>query len=391
MNQSEIKSKCLKISDLKSDVKNIADSLHSKDASLNILFVSNNCDYDELSLQCREFFGNNLIACSTAGEIAPKGYATETITGMAFHGDEFISDTIVIDNLQDIHINNLESVKLQFETFQKQFNLIKEKHQRLLPNSQMFGLLLIDGLSIREELITSIIANSIGNTPLIGGSAADGLDFTKTKVFHNGEFHNNIATLTFISTTRPFEIFKNQHFTGSEQKIIITDSDPEQRIVKEIDGMPAAEAYAKHLGMEIKDFTPETFSKHPLMLKVANDWYVRSIQKVNPDQSITFYCAIDNGLVLTIANRENIVTNTQELFRNLNKKIGPIDNCLLFECILRQIETNGLPHKEKKSLINTYQKNNTIGFHTYGEQFGGLHINQTITGVAFGRSKDSAA
>jgi hypothetical protein len=30
------------------------------------------------------------------------------------------------------------------------------------------------------------------------------------------------------------------------------------------------------------------------------------------------------------------------------------------------------------------QENNTIGFHTYGEQFRGVHVNQTLVGIAFG-------
>jgi hypothetical protein len=29
-------------------------------------------------------------------------------------------------------------------------------------------------------------------------------------------------------------------------------------------------------------------------------------------------------------------------------------------------------------------KNNTVGFNTYGEQFRGLHINQTLVGIAIG-------
>jgi hypothetical protein len=32
------------------------------------------------------------------------------------------------------------------------------------------------------------------------------------------------------------------------------------------------------------------------------------------------------------------------------------------------------------------KSNNTVGFNTYGEQFQGVHINQTITGIAIGMS-----
>jgi hypothetical protein len=32
-----------------------------------------------------------------------------------------------------------------------------------------------------------------------------------------------------------------------------------------------------------------------------------------------------------------------------------------------------------------YRQNGVIGFHTYGEQYGSMHVNQTFTGVAIGR------
>jgi hypothetical protein len=31
-----------------------------------------------------------------------------------------------------------------------------------------------------------------------------------------------------------------------------------------------------------------------------------------------------------------------------------------------------------------YQKHRVVGFHTYGEQLNAMHLNQTLTGVAFG-------
>jgi hypothetical protein len=31
-----------------------------------------------------------------------------------------------------------------------------------------------------------------------------------------------------------------------------------------------------------------------------------------------------------------------------------------------------------------FQRNNTVGFSTYGEQYGGVHVNQTFTGIAIG-------
>ena len=43
------------------------------------------------------------------------------------------------------------------------------------------------------------------------------------------------------------------------------------------------------------------FATHPLLVRLGGAEHVRSIQKANPDGSLTFYSAIDEGLVLTLA------------------------------------------------------------------------------------------
>jgi hypothetical protein len=43
----------------------------------------------------------------------------------------------------------------------------------------------------------------------------------------------------------------------------------------------------------------------------------------------------------------------------------------------------------KEALGKLFADNNVVGFSTYGEQFVGVHVNQTFTGVAIGRKKAS--
>jgi hypothetical protein len=35
------------------------------------------------------------------------------------------------------------------------------------------------------------------------------------------------------------------------------------------------------------------------------------------------------------------------------------------------------------------RRNNAVGFNTYGEQFRGMHVNQTLTGIAIGSTRNS--
>src|SRR4029079_16026395 len=77
---------------------------------------------------------------------------------------------------------------------------------------QVFGMLLIDGLSRQEEAVVTSISRFLDPVPLFGGSAGDGLAFGVTCVFANGTFHTNAAVLALIETNHPFSVFKFDHF-----------------------------------------------------------------------------------------------------------------------------------------------------------------------------------
>ena len=55
---------------------------------------------------------------------------------------------------------------------------------------------------------------------------------------------------------------------------------------------------------------------------------------------------------------------------------------LTCDCILRKLEIveSGLQDRVGDIL----RANNAVGFNTYGEQFCGVHVNQTLTGIALG-------
>ncbi len=116
-------------------------------------------------------------------------------------------------------------------------------------------------------------------------------------------------------------------------------------------------------------------AKNPTIVLIGKNEYVRSIQSVNQDGSITFYCAVDLGIVLRLAKG-------RDLYTSLEKSINDIQTMITFDCILRRLElleSNQLA--EVGALLSSY---NVGGFSIYGEQVDGLHVNQTCTGIAIG-------
>jgi hypothetical protein len=246
----------------------------------------------------------------------------------------------------------------------------------------MFGLLMIDGLSIMEEQVISFLYNQLDGISIIGGSAGDDLRFKETKIYWDGRFVSDAAVFTLFETTLPFYVFKTQHFKPTEKKLVITGADPFRRIVTEINAEPAAQEFARILGLPITDLNPMVFSKYPLMLKLGDHWYVRSIQKVNEDESLSFFCAIDVGLVLTVARGDDLVSDLKDELESICRKIPEPKLIIGFDCILRKLEI--LEKDLLKDVGNLLNKLNFVGFSTYGEQYDSVHVNQTLTGVAIG-------
>lgn len=349
--------------------------------ALVIFFCSSEYDLDVLAAEMNRLFpGIQVVGCTTAGEIGPSGYRTHSLSGASFAAGSCVAVSGLLDNLSQFDIargHSFGQALLQ--------RLESQAPQADAKNS--FALLLIDGLSKREEPVTHALQHALDDLTLFGGSAGDDLKFARTSVFCEGSFHSDSAVLTLINTSLPFKIFKTQHFTATEQRLVVTEADPARRIVKEINGLPAAEEYARLLGVDVKELNPMSFAASPVVVMIDGTDYVRSIQKANPDGSLTFFCAIEEGLVLRVAHGVDLVSNLQQTFAKLHAEIGEPQFVLACDCILRNLEIsqNGL----KEVVGEIFKRNNAIGFSSYGEQFHGVHVNQTLTGIAIGAEKQN--
>jgi hypothetical protein len=164
--------------------------------------------------------------------------------------------------------------------------------------------------------------------------------------------------------------------------MVITRADPANRIVHEINAEPAAAEYARLIGARPADLTPALFASHPPVVKIGGEHYARSIRSANADGSLTFYGAIDEGVVMTLGETGDIVANLESLFDELELKVGQIDRVLGFDCVLNGLEIRQRQIADRVSRL--YADRGVVGFNTYGEQLRTLHMNQTFSGLAIG-------
>lgn len=312
--------------------------------------------------------------CSTAGEITPGGYAEGCVLAMLFPSDRFHASARMIENVSTAR---MEAVVGQVQELRREFEQTSDASA-----GQTFAVLLIDGLSRAEEAITSALYWSLDDIPLVGGSAGDNMRFDRTTLVHNGTVCSNCAIVILVRSRVPFHIFKTENFTPTAKKLVVTASDPDTRTVYEINAEPAADAYAAAIQVPAGSLSSANFASYPLVVRVGGEYYCRSIQKLNDDGSLSFFCAIDNGIVLTIAEPMGMVESTRARLGEVAAQLGGIDVVLGFDCVLRRLDAEN--RQSFTAISKLYRENNIIGFGTYGEQYRSMHLNQTFTGIAFG-------
>jgi hypothetical protein len=350
-------------------------ALTMPDLALAIVYCAASYDRDTLGRALAELFGPDapVIGCTTAGEITPAGYLAGSVTGVSLGGPRVVAHTERIDHLREGAVSSSEAAA------RAALAGMRERGDAASA-AGCFGFLLCDGMSMQEEVVAATLHANLSGIQVAGGSAADGLRFGATHLYHRGQFHTDCALLTLVSTPAAFKVFKTEHFVPSSGKMVITGAEPARRLVTGINGEPAALAYARALGVQVDELHTMVLAAHPVVVTVGGNLYVRSVQKVNDDGSLTFFCAIDEGIELTAARGVDLVKNLEDAFAGIQRELGPPALVLGCDCIQRSLEIGRRGCREQVAAI--LMANNVIGFATYGEQFNGLHVNQTFTGVA---------
>jgi len=372
--------------DPKKAVQELYDAIYQANASFAVFYCSANYDLIALEQALSEIFADiPLIGCTTAGEIGPSGLFDDGLTGFTVSSNKITVASTLISN-EGFNKSTASDVY-------KKLCLEKEAHtpDPALTNKSWgnFIFLLCDGVSKIEEKVVSAFHSEAFGTQIVGGSAGDAQRFAKTHVFHQGTFHKNSSLVSLVSTCLPFHVFKTENFiAGDGEKMIVTESNNSERTVTEINGLPANEGYADSFGIDESELSLEFYAAHPVAVKLGGELYIRSITQATKELSATqpstlkFACAINTGIVLTPVKETDMVADLATCFNNVQEEIGKPILTLGFDCMLRKVRYKS--RNIRNEIGELMQRNNVVGFHTYGEQFRSLHVNQTFTAVAFG-------
>ena len=247
---------------------------------------------------------------------------------------------------------------------------------------EYLGLIFFDGLCLGELIMKEFTMEKSLNMAFIGGAAADEMTFTRTLVCGEDKISSDGLVAAILKMKIPFFFNHYVHFLPTENSFTLTRVEIMQRIAWEINGEPAAEFYARQLGVDdVSKLTFDYFVRHPVGLILGDSIYIRSPNHVVDGKGLQFYCYIEAGTKVFMLKQGDIIANAKGGVMGASQFLPGIQGCLLFNCIQRYLE---LVEKEKINEFNdVFSEYPMIGFNTYGEELF-THHNQTLTAVFFG-------
>ncbi|MEZ4268565.1 MAG: FIST N-terminal domain-containing protein [Myxococcota bacterium] len=351
-------------------IDELARALFAAPPGLMLVFVAPQYDLGRLGRRLATTFPQHtVVGCTSAGQIGRGGFHVGGITAAVISSPELCATPYLLSSLEDPE--------------QAAADLGECLPPRGLDAPPAFGMLLVDGLSRREERLSAAIRGVVGDLPFVGGSAGDNLHFEATHILHDGKFLEGAALFVLFETSLPFATFHFHDVVPTHIRVRVTRTDAEGRTIHELDGQPAAEVYARLIKRPLAELTTAVFADHPWLCHIEGTDYVRSVGRALPDGSLYLLCAVADGDWLTLGARGDGVVAAAAAFDAVRDQVAHPAFAIGFDCVLRRLdlETRGVAH-EVEALLSD---NHVVGFSTYGEQIGGVHVNQTFTGVVLGR------
>jgi len=347
----------------------LAKSLDVSGASVVLFFCSPKYDLERLGHSLTTAISAPLAGCTSAGQIAMSGYVNGGITAVSLTSPDLRVTPYSLTSLTD-------SAVISEVGYQAVASLVNSESKR------GFGLLLLDGLSNAEERVTATLYESLGDVPIVGGSAAGDPMSSETFVFDGERFQSGAGVFLLFETSLPFATFKVQHVAPGTAHLVVTEADAERRLVQELNGKPAAAEYARLLGVPVSDLCPLLCGEHPLVLSLGDEHFVRGVRSVNPDGTLMFSCAIETGLILSLGTPLDPMETLVAGLARVEHQVASPQVILAFDCVTRRLE---LERQGRADAVSAFlAARGAIGCCTYGEQFDAFHVNQTLTGVALG-------
>jgi signal transduction histidine kinase/DNA-binding response OmpR family regulator len=366
----------VKVSSLQNwDLKKIIDEVGQPNIKAVIYFFSSSFEQFNPQKALAEAFPDaECFGASMYGGWCSKGFVETGITIMTLSADE----------VADVYVSFQEGVKNDPKlAAHDAIDELKQKTagEKINPDEYL-GLIFFDGLCLGELIMKEFTMEQGLNMAFVGGAAADDMTFTKTLIGAGNTLSTDGLVAVILKMKIPFFFNHYVHYLPTHKSFTISRVEIMQRIAWEINGEPAADFYAKQIGLkDASELTIEIFAKNPLGLLLGESVYVRSPNRIVDGTGLQFYCYIEAGTRVFLLEQGDIIAHAQKSITGVSQFLPGIQGCLLFNCVQRHLELIEL--SKINAFNDVFSKYPMIGFNTYGEELF-THHNQTLTAVFFG-------
>ena len=250
-----------------------------------------------------------------------------------------------------------------------------------LEHDKYLGYLLNVGTGGFEDEVIEAISDNL-DIVVAGGSASDNMEFKETFVHLNGNVYNSAFLLLVLEPINGFQVFKTESFVRRKNSEVLKVTKIEGnretgRVITELNDKPAVEEYARILGVNPEELG-DTIIYHPLALDAGEEFFVRSVAQVLPDNQLYFAASMIKDIDYILLDAVNMKEDTKESLE-LHKVYENRDALILQHmCAFRTLQL-GLENATD-NYTSIFKDTNMIGISSFGEQYVG-HVNQTSTFV----------
>jgi hypothetical protein len=345
-----------------------------------VLFSTAHYDLGKLGRALKALGRTRVAAAATSRAIGRQGFLSAGITGFHLPAGRFKVADALIESTAKFSLPDARALVRALRA------RIQRGRDASLPH--LFGMLLVDAAPRGEERLIAILGTELGGVPIAGGSAGDvyfnpaGQRPGALRILHRGRALRGAAVFCLIASQQPVLALSHHHYIPGRRRFVITAADPARRLVHEINGHNALKVYTAACRLKPGPHPAEAFAPYPLMMRLGDQYFARGMQRVYPNGTIEFACAMEPGLIVTLARPADMVSRLREMFANLRASIGRTELVIGFDCAARTayMEQRGLT----PSIAALFESHGVVGFSTLGEQFNTIHANNSFTclGVA---------
>ena len=190
-----------------------------------------------------------VIGCTTDGEFTDKAYTYGGVSVVALSHAKVLRCAAAL-----AEFDKGPSVEDAVHAGAQRIAQKLQVDLRELDPDRWVGIVLDRGLKGNQEESNAVLGHVAPFLTFLGGSAGDNLLLKETRLFYDGRYSSCGSLFMLMELAVPYQVVKTCSFEPTPTVMRITKV--QGRVVYEIDGQPAAQAYAAKVGVPPRSSTP---------------------------------------------------------------------------------------------------------------------------------------